>query len=516
MLAQMPPDASDDDALRVDPAAAASLAARRPAISEPGLPERGLDRPLSELVNRQPVSCAPGTPLREVLETMKRERVGSVVVVDAEHRPLGIFTLGDVLTRVALPQARLDQPISAAMSRNPRWLPAHAPAFEAALLMARENIRHVPLLQDGRLVGVVSESRLFALWRRSIGAVRAALVEAGDVDALVRAARGIQRLPEQLLQEGLNADSITELLSSLNDLLVERLLDLSGCAAALVQAGGCWLALGSQGRAEQTLATDQDNAIVFQDAGDPDSWRRSLLPLARQVNEALDRCGFELCRGGIMASNPDLCLSLSEWKRRFAEWIDRPDPQALLNATIFFDFRSIGGTHPLAAELRSWLADYARDKDRFLTLMVLNAQVNEPPLGVLRDFVLNRGGTHPHTLDLKTNGVHAFVESARIYALACGVEATHTAARLLAAGQARGIPDQETTAWRDAFFVLQRLRLGLNAQQMAQGAPTHNHLDPATLNVLDRNMLKEALRQARGLQARLGRDFSLGGTNVRP
>ncbi|SPE34166.1 CBS signal-transduction protein (fragment) [Burkholderiales bacterium] len=485
------------------------------APSAPGLAEHGLDRPLGQLTQRPPVSCPPGTALRTVLETMRREQIGSIVVVDASHRPLGVFTLGDLLARVALPQTPLDTPIGNVMSKRVFTLPAHAPAFQAALLMARENIRHVPLVQDGRLVGVVSESRLFALWRHSIGAVRAAIAGARDIDALVAAARGIRDLPARLLREGLTADAVTALLTSLNDLLVERLLDLTGAAATLGPMQGCWLALGSQGRCEQTLATDQDNAIVFDDEGDPEQRRRILLPLALEVNRVLDRCGFGLCRGDIMASNPNWCLSLAEWKSRFAAWIDRPDQQALLNAAIFFDFRSIAGAHPVVGELRSWLAAYAQGNDRFLLLMVLNAQNNQPPLGVLRDFVLLRRGDHPHTLDLKTNGVQPFVEAARIYALSCGVEATQTAERIEAAGRARGIPEQETAAWRDAFHAIQRLRLSLNTSQLAQGGAGHNFLDPDTLNVLDRNVLKEALRQARSLQNRLARDFSLGGTNVR-
>jgi len=485
--------------------------ARRP----PDLDAREFDRPLAELATRAPVSCLPDTPLHAALETMRRERVGSLVVVDEADRPLGVFTLGDVLTRVALPQTPLETPVRAVMSGRVFTVPSHARAFEAALLMARQNIRHVPLVRDGRLVGVVSESRLFSLWRRSIGAVRAAIVEARDVAAVVQAAKGIRALPESLLRSGLTADAVTALLTSLNDMLVERLLDLTGAAAALNEAKGCWLALGSQGRSEQTLATDQDNAIVFDDEGDPDERRRRLLPLALEVNQALDQCGFELCRGGIMASNPSWCLSLAEWKSRFTAWIDRPDPQALLNAAIFFDFRSIAGSHPLVGELRGWLASYARGNDRFLLLMVFNAQNNEPPLGVLRDFVLLRGGEHPHTLDLKTNGVQPFVEAARIYALSSGVQATHTVERIEAAGEARGIPAQEIGAWCDAFRTIQRLRLSLNTEQRAAGTALHNFLDPDALNVLDRNVLKEALRQARSLQNRLARDFSLGGTNVR-
>ena len=477
--------------------------------------ERELDRPLEELVNRRPVSCHPDTPLRWALEKMRAERIGSIVVVDAQEHPVGVLTLGDVLVRVALPQTALDSPVAAVMSPGPFCLAARAPAFEAALLMARENIRHVPLVSDGRLVGVVSESRLFALWRRSIGAARAAIVQAGDVGAVIAAAAGIRELPLHLLRQGLSGDAVTALLTSLNDMLVERLLELTGTAQALGELGGCWLALGSQGRMEQTLATDQDNAILFHDDADADACRRRLLPLALTVNEALDRCGFALCHGGIMASNPLWCLSLSEWKARFGAWIDQPDPLALLNAAIFFDFRALRGSHPLVSELRRWLAGHAQSNDRFLMLMVMNALQNPPPLGVVRDFVLTRGGEHPGTIDLKTNGVQPFVEAARIFALSRGVTASNTIERLEAAGRARAIPEQETSAWCDAFRSIQGLRLRLNAQQRAQGAQLHNFLDPASLNNLDRKMLRESLRQARSLQSRLTRDFSLAGTAVR-
>jgi CBS domain-containing protein len=477
--------------------------------------DRSLDRSLGELAHRLPVACTADTPLRVALETVRRERVGAIIVVDGEERPIGIVTLGDVLVRIALPQIPLELPIGQVMSRQVHCLPAHAPAFEGALLMARKNIRHVPLLRDGRLVGVISESRLFALWRQSIGAARASIATARDLDALVEAAHAIHALPARLLDEGLSADVTTLLLSALNDMLVERLLELTGCGAALAEAGGCWLAFGSQGRCEQTLATDQDNAILFDDDGDPEARRRVLLPLAHEVNLALDRCGFALCRGGIMAGNPGLCLSYSEWRARFAAWIDRPDAQALLNATIYFDLRPIGGEHALATRLRGWLADHARTGDRFLSLMVLNAEGNAPPLGVWRDFVVSRAGPHPGTVDLKTNGVQPFVEAARVYALSCGVQTTKTVARIEEAGRRRGIPERETAAWRDAFFLIQRARLKLNSAQAQAGTELHNDLDPDTLNDMDRNLLKDAMRLARRMQERLVRDFSLGGTSVR-
>jgi CBS domain-containing protein len=335
---------------------------------------------------------------------------------------------------------------------------------------------------------------------------------ARDVDEVVRAAARVRELPGPLLEEGAAPAEITALVSGVNDLVTGRLIELTGLDAALQAAGACWIVVGSAGRAEQTLATDQDNAIVFADDGDPEARRRTLLPLAGRVNAALDRSGYPLCRGEVMAQNPRWCLSQSEWRERFAAWIDRPEPEALLNAAIFFDFRAVHGERAPVAALRDWLGAYARDRGRFLFLMIQNALANRPPLGVIRDFTPARGGEHPGTIDLKVNGVQLFVEAARIYSLADGVPATSTLDRLRSVAGARGVPSVERDAWTDAFGLIQRLRLALNAAQHARGAPLHNHLNPADLGDGERQRLKHALRQARNLQARLARDFSLTAT----
>jgi CBS domain-containing protein len=351
-----------------------------------------------------------------------------------------------------------------------------------------------------------------AFLRRHAPAAELDIRSARDVEEVAGAAERIRDLPQRLLDEGLTSDSITGLVTALNDLVTVRLIELLGADDALRAAGGGWIALGSEGRAEQTLATDQDNAIVFADDPRPEDRRRALLPLAGQVNRALDRCGYPLCRGDVMASNPRWCLSWSEWRERFADWIERPEPQALLNATIFFDFRAVHGDRTLVARLWEWLAAYAPDRGRFLLLMVQNALQNQPPLGLVRDFVLASGGEHPDTLDLKVNGVQPFVEAARIYGLAAGVTATNTLERLDAAARVRGIPGIEVEAWQGAFRFVQRLRLRLNVAQRARSETLHNHLNPATLSELERGSLKEALRQARKLQTRLARDFAAFGS----
>lgn len=201
-----------------------------------------------------------------------------------------------------------------------------------------------------------------------------------------------------------------------------------------------------------------------------------------------------------MASNPKWCLSLEEWRGVFLNWITNGSPEALLHASIFFDFRPICGANALADELRSWLARVAADQPRFLHQMAENALVNRPPLGVLRDFVVGR----EHKLDLKVNGITPFVDAARIFALANGVAHTNTVARLRYSAEAINVKAVELEGWVNAFLYIQMLRL----RHHYEGS-MDNLIDPESLNELDRRILKEAFRQARKVQAKLAQIYQL-------
>mgnify|MGYP000272677073 CR=1 FL=1 len=465
--------------------------------------------PVAELCSAQPVACTEDTRLRVALTDMSAGRVGSMIVVDAASRPVGIFTRSDLLDRVVLAGASLEQPIAGVMTRDPECLPREASAHEAALLMAQRGIRHVIVVDaaNGRLAGIVSERDLFALQRVSLQRVHDRIAGAGDLPALQAAAADVRALTVNLAGQGVAAEPLTQLVSALNDQLTARILSLEARRHPLDGVRWCWLAFGSEGRSEQTLATDQDNGIVFA-AEDTARARSVLLALARAVNATLDACGFPLCQGNIMAGNPALCLTSAEWKERFAGWTRDPDPEALLNASIFFDLRALGGVHALGHDLRTYVRALVADNRRFLRLLAANALRSRPPLGLLREFVVDDGEPWPGTLDLKTAGTRLFVDAARIFALATGVEATGTAVRLREAGPRLHMTAGETEAAVDGFFHLQLLRLR-GQQADPDGAGGHNRLDPAGLHEVDRRILKEALRQARRLQTRLALDYEL-------
>lgn len=467
--------------------------------------------PLSAVLRRTPVTCPPQTKIRSALETMYRLRIGSMVITGEGQTPLGIFTLHDLLNRVALPALDMEQPIERVMSANLITLPPQAPAYQAALAMARHGVRHVLLVEHTRLVGVVSENDLFSLQRIGFREISASIQAASDREGLCQLSRDIQQLAQNMLTQGVAIAQLTQFVSMLNELLTQRIIELEFAGVDPDGIRFCWIALGSEGRFEQTLSSDQDNGIIFNHPSSikTEEARQMLLAKAQRINQALDGCGFPLCKGNIMAGNPMWCLSLPEWKGVFSKWIDHGDPEALLNASIFFDFRPVYGEASLAGELREWLTAHASKNPRFLHQMAANALRNRPPLGLIRDFQVEHQGDHPDTIDLKLRGTHLFVDAARIFSLATQVQHTNTQQRLRAAAGTMRVPQPEVEAWIEAFDFVLLLRLRNQVVKRGAGKTMDNYLNPRELNELERHFLKQSLRQAQKIQSRLALDYQL-------
>lgn len=480
-------------------------AARAHAADE----EQMMNRPLRAVIQRAPVSCPPDRSIAEVLRTMHEARIGSMVVVGAHDAPVGIFTRRDVLDRVALRQTPLEQSIESVMSREPRCLPAHASAYQAALLIAQHGIRHVPVVDDGRLVGVVSERDLFTLQRLSARNINRTIAQAASLPDLQHAAGDIRRLVQDMVEQGVAAEPLMLIISTLNDVLTRRVIELERPRHELEGVEWAWLVFGSEGRHEQTLSTDQDNGLVFSAPRDAslEPVRARLVHLAQAVNRALDACGYPLCKGNIMAGNARWCLTSSEWRRQFETWVADTDPEALLRAAIFFDLRALFGTEALAASLSEHMLDLTSRNPRFLRQMAQQALATRPPLGLLADFVTKEEANVKGTIDLKKSGARLFVDAARVLALASGVPHTATVQRLRHAGTKLNMSAQEVSAANEAFLFIQMLRLRLPVDGKTHAG--NNHIQPDTLNEVDRRMLKESFRQARKLQSRLALDYQL-------
>ena len=483
------------------------------AYASQTLAEQSLETPLADLLRRAAFTVPPSTPLADALRAMHDKRIGSVLVVDEDGgRALGILTRHDILGRVTLPGVALTTPISAVMSQPVRTLTTSQTAQDAALAMSRHGIRHVPVTDaDGRVVGILSERDLFALQRLSLKQVSTAIRAAPDVETLRAVAGDIRRFARNLLGQGVRARQLTELISHLNDVLAERLVAIVAAAHGLDMQKACWLAFGSEGRGEQTISTDQDNGLVFEssDAGrDRPAW----LAFAREVNEALDACGYPLCKGNVMASNPNCCLTQAEWMERFADWLDHGAPEDLLNASIYFDFRPLAGAAALVPPMREMVTREAARNPRFMKQMADNALRNRPPL-TWAGSIDTQEHNGQQVVDLKLGGTAIYVDAARLYALAHGVAETGTRARFEGVARAMGAPAQEAEGWISGFEYLQLLRLQVQLARDSRAAVdatdgNPNQVDVAALNDIDRRVLRESLRVARRLQQRIEMDYA--------
>jgi CBS domain-containing protein len=472
--------------------------------------QQTLAQPLRVLLRAKPVFCDENCSVRQALRQMNEAHVGGIVVVDRHQRPTGIFTERDLLR--AMPDLDLDAPITSLMVREPLTLPAHTPSYEAALMMLEHNIRHVLVTDDERLIGVVSERALFSLQRLGLGELTMEIRLAGDIGKLAELAGRVRRLTRTMVEEGVAAERLTLFVSVLNDRISERIIDLVRKRHPFDRIGWCWLAFGSEGRLEQTFATDQDNGLLFvaHDGSSPAQLRERLLPFAREVNEALDACGFPLCKGDVMASNPELCLSFEEWQAKLSGWLENSEPKALLDAAIVFDFRALSGDARLAADLRQWFLAVTRKRPNFLRLLAETALQAKPPLARWKDFTTEDAPGAPGSINLKMYGVRPFVDAARVYSLAHGLPQTNTAERLRAAGASGALPAEEARSMLAAFLLIQRIRLDHQAAlENLSTDDVPNRIDPKKLNELDRRTLKEAFKLSRDLQSRLAMDYQL-------
>ena len=480
------------------------------ACSAKAIETHAMHAQLGKFAKRDAPVASPGDPVEKVMAEMAAKRKRYAVIVDSAGFPLGIFTQSDALRRVTVPGYSQSAPVREYMTNAPATLFDRETAHDALVAMACHGCRQMVVTDaDGKFFGVVSEHDLLALQRVSLRNVKKEIEFARDHSALVQAAKDIRALASGMLSQGAGSEKLTALVSQLNDALVRKAISFSlkthPQAAAVPFA---WICFGSEAREEQTLRTDQDNGIVFQ-SQNPDLDRPALLAFASDVCHALDDCGFELCKGGVMAKNPGLCLSLEEWKEKLRSAALNPNPQALVDSAIYFDLRHVYGRESLTKSLCASAFPAAAQSPMLLRAMAAAACDIEPPLGgLIRDFAFeDKTEKESRSFDLKLKGSRIFVDAARIMALANGIEEPATAARLRSLARIGKINPQEAYAALDAFHFIQVLRLRLQNSGAKNGG--ENKIQPHTLTEFDRTLLKEAFKQAKKLQAKLAIDYRL-------
>lgn len=462
------------------------------------------------------MTCGPRASAVEVARRLSREGVGSLVVVDDDGAPAGIVTDRDLRGKVVA-EGRDPRTVEAAsiMSAPLVTIPGDAFVFEAVLEMTRRHIRHLVVVDGGRAIGVVSSRHVMVFDTTHPVTLARDIGRAAGLDALAGLARRITELVRQLLDDGGSAYDIGQIVAELNDRLVLRVLDLT--LDALAAAGEtpppvpwCWIALGSEARREQTLRTDQDNALVYADPPEElsESAARFFLRFAERAIAGLVSVGFPPCPGGSMASNPRWCQPLAMWRGYFHDWMTTSSASHVLEASIYFDLRPLAGARELAATLSGVIRGEAPERRGFLGTVARDVVSRPLPLTIFGNVRVPRDGTHPGAVDVKGGGNLQLVGAARLLALQLGLGETNTVDRFRAAGAAGALGALDVGEITDAFQHLMRLRLRHQLEQLERGAVPDNLVAPDALSHADALLFRDALQTVRKVQTAVRERFA--------
>ncbi len=384
------------------------------------------------ICSREPVFCEASLPIREAAAVMGRHRCSSILIGDAAQDFVGLVTAGDLQRRVIAEGLDVSRPVWEVMSSPLVTIGATALVFEALITMMGRQLKHLAVTDgSGRVVGMLTDRDILMSQGNSPLFLIQEIAAARSLDDVVDKHRQLPAMIKAQIDNGAKAENLTRLITTLSEGILTRLISLALERHGPPPVPFAFVILGSEGRSEQTLKTDQDNAIVHADVA-PERQEEVgayFLQLGETVCTWLDRSGYAFCEGGIMAKNPRWCRPLSAWKAYFSDWIHAAQPEDLLNTSIFFDFRGAFGDLSLVRALRHHLFDSLVGWAGFFRHMTENALHFKPPLGFFRNFVVESKGDNRNTFDIK-RAMMPVVDFARIYALYHRIEETNTIERL--------------------------------------------------------------------------------------
>ncbi|MEM1201181.1 MAG: DUF294 nucleotidyltransferase-like domain-containing protein, partial [Pseudomonadota bacterium] len=454
---------------------------------------------VDQLMSSNPVICAPDLSINQAAAIMQDRKISSICVVD-DGALKGIVTVRDMSERVVASSMPLDDPVSVIMTPNPVTLEASALGMDVLHMMMERGIGHVPITQEDKLVGIVSQTDLTRAQAISSADLVRQIAKAGDIPAMAHITSKIPQLLVQLVAAGNRHEVVTRLITDIADTATRKLLAWAETELGPPPVAYLWLACGSQGRQEQTGVSDQDNCLILSDAV-ADDQMGYFEKLARYVSDGLDACGYYYCPGDMMATNPRWCQPLSVWRSYFERWISKPNPEAQMLASVMFDLRAIGGDESLFADLQQATLDAASKNSIFTAHMIANSLKHQPPLGLLRGLATIRSGEHRDRLDLKLNGVVPVVDLGRIYALRGCLRPVNTRARLSAAQAGRLLSKSGGADLLDAYDLIATMRLEHQAALVKAGRKPDNFLDPSELSDFERSHLRDAFVVIKTMQS---------------
>ena len=485
---------------------------KSPALSQFNLVElQSLER------SKRPVSCEPDTSIQDAAMIMSEKEVGSIIIVDHEMKPVGIVTDKDFRKKVVTGKVGLSETVSEIMSSPVLTVSPRVTVADVQIEMVKNRINHLCITEDGsrrtKVIGVISEHDLMVSNGNNPAILIKEIQRSKNGGALKNIRERAEVLLKRYIYQEVAISFISTVMTEINDAIIQQCLIIAEASLDQDQwkrptARYCWLALGSEGRSEQLLRTDQDNALVFEDVEEAeyDSTKTYYLELASRATALLNQVGFEYCPADMMASNPNWCLSITEWQAQFSKWIHEPTPQAVMYCTIFFDFRPIRGVKKLAGELADHIFAQLDDQTIFLSFLARNALQNPPPLTFFRNFVVEHGGEHKDEFDIKARAMMPLADAARVLILNARVSrVNNTFKRFEKMAELEPNNKELYEQAASAYEVLMRYR----TLQGLKNSDSGRFFKPTELTKMQRINLRNAFLPIKDLQSLLKVRFQL-------
>jgi len=463
---------------------------------------------IGSLITRPAVTLDSQQSIQQAALIMSQHMVSSVLVT-RNGKLLGLLTDRDIRKRCVAAGLDSQQAVHHIMTPKPHTIQHDELALDAMLTMTQQHFHHLPVMNNGQLMGMLSSTDLARLNNSNSALLTADIRKARSKDDLVNAALRLPGLQQQLAQSSATAQHIGEIISRISDAITTRLIEMAIDELGPAPVAFVWLCAGSQARYEQSSHSDQDNALLISDqmSRTDGHWFEQL---ATRVCDGLHDCGFVYCPGNAMSSNLQWRQTQTVWRGYFQKWIETPDPKALMLSSIFFDLRPLYGKAELYHQIHQDFLQKTHHNSLFIAYMVANALNHRPPLGFFRDFVLMHDNEHQDVFDIKHRGIVPITDMARIFALAEGIHDINTHARLQATSGTPSISREMSDNLQDALKLIAGLRINHQAAQIAKGEPADNYLSPTRLSQLERKHLKDAFKVIQSMQETLENRYQPG------
>ena len=448
--------------------------------------------PITSLMATDLVTTRAETPVCELAELMSKRRVSSALVLDDE-RVVGIVTDRDLRTRVLAERLPPETEVAGIMTPDPEHLNEKATLFDATLLMTRHGMHHLPVVRDGKAVGILTTSDLISARQDDPVYIVQRLSRQESVASMQAVLSNIPQFLLRWTDAGVPADQVSHILTAISDAVTNRLIEMAIRDLGPAPVPYAWICFGSQARAEQLLNADQDNGLIISnDATEEDmQWFESL---AHRVSDGLNDCGYVYCPGSVMATNPFWRKTLNQWYESVHNWTTSFSPQHVMEVSIAFDLRTVNGDDGLTRQVQSYMLERVQANSIFQAALADNVLEATPPIGIFRRLVVERNGDHKDTLNIKKRGLLPIIEIVRLNALAAGIDRVNTLERLQELARSKRMTRYDSRNLQDALRFLMQVRLQIQAGQIREGESLSNHCNPQKLPKLAQEQMRDAFQ----------------------